>query len=40
LQDQASNHRKLLAPKARVVGVAGKGVPLSTSGATEEDERK
>jgi hypothetical protein len=40
LQDQASNHRKLLAPKAQVVGVAGKGVPLSTSGTTEEDERK
>jgi len=40
LQEQASNHLKLLRSKAVVVSVEAKGAPVSASGVVREDERE
>jgi len=40
LQEQASNHLKLLWSKALVVSVEGKGMAKTVSGEDQGDERK
>jgi hypothetical protein len=40
LQEQASNHCKLLESRALVVSVAGKGTAKIVSGGNKRDERK
>ena len=40
LQEQASNHLKLLWSKARVVSVEEKSRPKTAAGMTQGDERK